>query len=82
MGKDEKAPSLSCPHMDQAAEERLTEKIADRTVKLLESKVYLRVELLKSKIYLRVNRGVVHKALWLIGFVAVSIATWLSSKGL
>lgn len=62
---------LDCPHLDASAVEQLKEDIANATVEKLE-----------NKLYLRVGRGVVHKALWLIGLGAVSVFAWLNSKGL
>lgn len=70
--KDRKEKSvLDCPYLTSEAEKRLVEATAHRTVEMLE-----------NKIYLRVGRGVVHKLLWLIGFVVVSIAAWLHAKGI
>lgn len=65
----EQHDDFGCPYMDKAAEERLTEQTAQRTVELLE-----------SKIYLRIGRGVVHKTLYLIGMSAIAVAAWLHSK--
>lgn len=62
---------LDCPHLTSAAEKRLVEATAQRTVEMLE-----------NKIYLRVGRGVVNKLLWLIGFAVVSTAAWLHAKGI
>ena len=62
---------LDCPHLTNEAEERLVDATAKRTVEMLE-----------NKIYLKVGRGVVHKLLWLMGFMVVSVAAWLHSKGI
>lgn len=72
LGKKDKEESISdCPYLSNEAESRLVEATAQRTVEMLE-----------NKIYLKVGKGVIHKLIWLIGFVAVSTAAWLHSKGI
>lgn len=63
--------SSICPHLSDESLDRLTQATAERTIEMLENKMYLRI-----------GRGVVHKLLWLTGFMAVSVAAWLHSKGI
>lgn len=71
MGKEERKGMLECPHLDVDSVERFKNDIAEKTLEKLEEKMYLRV-----------GQGVVRKILWLIGFMVISTAAYLHSKGI
>lgn len=69
--RDKNDNCLGCPYLSDAALEKLTQATAERTIEMLENKMYLRI-----------GKGVVHKLLWLTGFATISVLAWLHSKGI
>ena len=59
-----------CPYLTGEQVEEIAERAAQRALNKMADQVYREV-----------GKGVVSKALWLIGVVAVGLAMWLKSKG-
>ena len=59
-----------CPYLTEEQVEEIAERAAERALNKMADQVYREV-----------GKGVVSKALWLIGVVAVGLAMWLKSKG-
>jgi len=59
-----------CPYLTEEQVEEIAERAAQRALNKMADQVYREV-----------GKGVVSKALWLIGVVAVGLAMWLRSKG-
>ncbi|MBV6447085.1 hypothetical protein [Nitrosomonas sp.] len=59
-----------CPYLTEEQVEEIAERAAARALNKMADQVYREV-----------GKGVVSKALWLIGVIAVGVAMWLNSKG-
>lgn len=66
----DKDPGSGCPYLTEEQVEEIAERAADRALNKMADQVYREV-----------GKGVVNKALWLIGVIAVGLALWLKSKG-
>ncbi|MDE2389475.1 MAG: hypothetical protein KGN35_10430 [Betaproteobacteria bacterium] len=59
-----------CPYLTEEQVEEIAERASEKAIHKMADQVYREV-----------GKGVVSKALWLIGVVAVGLAMWLKSKG-
>lgn len=69
MGGDTHSSS-GCPYLTEDQIEDIAERAAERALNKMADQVYREV-----------GKGVISKALWLIGVAAVGLAAWLKSKG-